>query len=356
MRPFSLGVIEGFYGRPWTHAARLSTAAWLAANGYGFYVYAPKGDRYLRKSWREAHPDEMVRELTALSAACRAAGVVFGVGLSPYEIYREWSAADKSALAAKLEQLDEIGVDLIGLLFDDMRGDLPRLAATQAEIGHFVLERTKAKHIVLCPTYYADDPVLERVFGKAPDLYLEELGKALDPAIGLFWTGERVVSKSYSAEHLARVAERMGRKPFLWDNYPVNDSARMCPHLHISAVEGRGGDLKTVLAGHAVNPMNEAFLSRIPMKTQAESYRLGADYRPMPAFEAACRALAGDPVGRFLIEDRETLHGLGLARMGEGVRAALLSQYGAHRGNPYAEEVIDFLSHGFAFDPACLTD
>ena len=47
-----LGIIEGFYGKPWTWAEREETIAFLAPHGYGFYLYAPKADPYLRRHWR----------------------------------------------------------------------------------------------------------------------------------------------------------------------------------------------------------------------------------------------------------------------------------------------------------------
>ncbi|MFM7489859.1 MAG: beta-N-acetylglucosaminidase domain-containing protein, partial [Actinomycetota bacterium] len=36
------GVIEGFYGPPWSHADRLATIDLLAENGGNWYVWAPK--------------------------------------------------------------------------------------------------------------------------------------------------------------------------------------------------------------------------------------------------------------------------------------------------------------------------
>ncbi|MGW4410022.1 beta-N-acetylglucosaminidase domain-containing protein [Nonomuraea sp. NPDC004702] len=45
------GVIEGFYGRPWSHEQRLDLLGFLGARGMNTYVHAPKADR---PSWREA--------------------------------------------------------------------------------------------------------------------------------------------------------------------------------------------------------------------------------------------------------------------------------------------------------------
>ena len=210
-----LGLIEGYYGQPWTWAARAEQVSFLKPHGYDFYMYAPKADAYLRRRWRELHPAEDAAAITAFASHCKAQGVRFGVGLSPYEIYRDFGPDAKAALAAKLAQLDAMGIEDLGVLFDDMRGDLPGLADSQIEIIHWIAERSAATRIVMCPTYYSDDPVLDRVFGARPADYLTRLGQGLDPAIEIFWTGEEVCSKEYSPGHLARVERDLRRKPFL---------------------------------------------------------------------------------------------------------------------------------------------
>ena len=50
------GVIEGFYGRPWPAAARALYAHWLADLDLNCYLYAPKADPYLRRSWASHWP------------------------------------------------------------------------------------------------------------------------------------------------------------------------------------------------------------------------------------------------------------------------------------------------------------
>ena len=46
-RPES-GVVEGFYGRPWTEAERRMMLHFLGEHGMNLYVYAPKDDPYHR--------------------------------------------------------------------------------------------------------------------------------------------------------------------------------------------------------------------------------------------------------------------------------------------------------------------
>ncbi len=43
------GVIEGFYGRPWTHQQRLSLIDFLADRGMNTFVYSPKDDPLVRR-------------------------------------------------------------------------------------------------------------------------------------------------------------------------------------------------------------------------------------------------------------------------------------------------------------------
>ncbi|MGD1100790.1 MAG: beta-N-acetylglucosaminidase domain-containing protein, partial [Terriglobia bacterium] len=52
------GVVEGFYGTPWTHQDRVDILRFEGAHSMNVYYYAPKGDPYHRKLWRDAYPPE----------------------------------------------------------------------------------------------------------------------------------------------------------------------------------------------------------------------------------------------------------------------------------------------------------
>jgi hypothetical protein len=336
-----LGVIEGYYGLPWTWDARAAQVSFLKPHGYNFYMYAPKADPYLRRRWREPHPEAEAQAIGRFAAHCKATGVRFGVGLSPYELYRDFNPEAQKALAEKLKQLDAMGVQDLGVLFDDMRGDLPGLAETQMRIVDWIAARTGASRIVLCPTYYSDDPVLDRVFGERPRAYLEDLGKGLDPAIELFWTGEEVCSKEYGPGHLARVAEMLRRKLFLWDNYPVNDGPRMSPYLHIRAFTGRPAAMGEHLSAHAINPALQPVLTRIPALTLAESYRLGDAYQYGEAFGRAAEAVLGRDLGALVHRHLGLLNDTGLDNLGEAAQR-LRDRYVA-LDHPAAGEIVDWL-------------
>lgn len=336
-----LGTIEGFYGRPWNWDARAGHVSALAPHGYRFYLYAPKADSFLRRRWSEPHPDEEAEQLSALATHCRAEGVRFGVGLSPYELYLDFDDAAREALAQKLKWLDEIGIDDLAILFDDMRGDLPGLADKQIGIVDCAAERTKAGRLIVCPSYYTDDPVLDRVFGQRPDGYLEALGARLDPAVEIFWTGPKVCSTELPAAHLARVTETLRRRPFIWDNYPVNDGQRMSRFLHLRAFTGRPAEAGEHMAAHGVNPASQPLLSRIPMLT-LEAIYTGEPYDPDAAFAAAGETVCGAELARMLAEDLPLMQDKGLDGMTEKETAALRNRYAAV-DDPCAREIVQWL-------------
>jgi hypothetical protein len=342
-----LGIIEGFYGKPWSWEARAETITFLAPHGYAFYIYAPKADPFLRERWQEDHPAEFSAQLRALSTKCRASGVRLGVGLSPFEVWRDFGPDTKDALTRKLSFFADIGVDDLAILFDDMKGDVPELAARQIEIVHRIAAQATAKKLIVCPTYYSDDPLLDRFFGERPANYLADFGARLDPKIDVFWTGEEVCSKEISTGHVDRVADLLRRKPLLWDNYPVNDGKRMSQYLHLRAFTGRPATLASRIAGHAINPALQPVLSRIPALTLVESYVKGDAYEFGRAFANAAAQVAGDELAALIRRDISLLQDTGLDRLGSAAER-LRSRYGAI-DHPAAREILAWLDGAYRF-------
>jgi len=336
-----LGVIEGYFGRPWGHEDRKQVLTRLRALGYAWYHHAPKADAWLRRRWREPHPDAMLTALADLSAHCRSLGLRFGVGLSPYELYRDFSGDAKRAFIDKVRSLDAIGIDDLAILFDDTRGDVPDLAAREAEIVHTAQAHTRANRVLMCPTYYADDRMLDVVFGERPRGYLQDLGRRLDPAVGVYWTGEEICTREFSPGHLTRVAEKLRRKPTLWDNYPVNDGPLMSRRLHLRGFTGRCHTIADHVAGHAINPALQPHLSLIPAATLVASYREGDGYAYLNAFREAARSLAGEPLAALLEEDLHALQDRGLDTPADDL-ARLRARY-ATVDHPMAMEVVRWL-------------
>ncbi len=341
-----LGIIEGYFGRCWTPDARRAVISRLGPAGYRFFHYAPKIDAQLRRDWRVAHAPAAMADLTDLAGHCQSLGVRFGIGLTPYGAHLDFSSGTRSALKAKLAALDQTGLDDLAILFDDMRGDLPDLAQRQADIIAFCLDHSRATRFYACPSYYSDDPLLDRVFGARPGAYLNDFGRLIDPAIQIYWTGEEVCSRAYSAGHLRDVADRLGRKVCLWDNYPVNDGPRMSQHLHLRGVTGRGPALAPWLSGHAINPALQPTLGCIPALTLVQAYAQGDDYCYGRAFIDAAVAVVGADLAMMLQADLLTFQDQGLDRIGDRIET-LTARYAAI-DHPAAREVVDWLGGGYA--------
>jgi len=349
-----LGVIEGFFGRTWSFTERYDYAEFLKDNDYQFYIYAPKADSNLRRAWREDWPAETVGQLQRLVAHYQSLGLDFGLGLSPFEIYKNYNTDAHQSLQNKIKRLNQLGVNILCLLFDDMRGDQPDLAKTQVRITRDVLAQTTAKKVIMCPTYYSFAPKLEKVFGTMPENYFQDLGNGLPPEVDIFWTGPEICSQDYPKSHMEEVIQLLGRKPFLWDNYPVNDGADISRFLFLKAFENRPYTLDKLTSGHATNPMNQPWLSRIPLYSLPRSYSQGEHYDPEKTLEESLNKLCGENLASQILKDIERFQIQGLDKIDRIECKQLIQQYNQFE-SPYAKEIIAWLKGEYVFDKDCLT-
>lgn len=336
-----LGLVEGRFGRLWDEAERGYVVRTLAGAGYGFYHYGPKADRALRREWRTAHTPQQSEALARLSAQVRENGMRFGIALTPVGSTHPFDDEARADLARRVADLDAIGIDDLCVLFDDLRGDMPELALRQADVVNFCADRSRATRVYTCPTYYSDDPVLDLVFEQRPEDYLGELGRRLDPQVQVYWTGEEVCSKAIEPAHLQRVAGELGRPVCLWDNWPVNDGARMSRFLHLRAFTGRSAKAAQHIRGHAVNPAIQAHLGCIPALTLPQVYALGDDYAYGAAFASAARELLGPEFAAMLQQDVAALQDVGQERL--GVRTQRLRSRYEGIDHPAAREIVRWL-------------
>ena len=71
--PALRGVIEGYYGRPWTGDARRDVIRFLGAHRLTTFVYAPKNDDFHRTRWREPYPAAALTDLERTARTARRA-------------------------------------------------------------------------------------------------------------------------------------------------------------------------------------------------------------------------------------------------------------------------------------------
>lgn len=346
---FLAGVVEGYYGRPWSQQLRLDYADILCQLGLNGFLYAPKADPFLRKQWQCDWPAAEWQQLLALARRYAAAGLHFGVGLSPFQLYSGYGALQRRRLRGKIERLNELEAPLLAVLFDDMPGDQADLAGRQAEIVADIEYWTTARRLLVCPTYYSFDPVLERYFGPRPASYWAELGRLLPAAVDVFWTGNEVCSGSILARDVEQARAALGRPLVLWDNYPVNDGALRSRHLYLDPLARRQPCGAGSLRGHFCNPMIQGLCSVPALLGLARLYagdrKIGSD---LPG------AILGTATWHQLQRDSALFRDQGLD-MPEERRRTLERTYRMLPG-PAAAEVVRWLRGEDAFDPACLTD
>mgnify|MGYP001455134020 CR=1 FL=1 len=114
------GVIEGFYGRPWSHDERLEMIDFLAEVGLNTFIYSPKNDLFTRQRWRDPYPEREAAELAELVTRAHAVGVDVHFALSPGLSMRYSDPADTDAILAKFAQVADVGIDGFELFLDDI--------------------------------------------------------------------------------------------------------------------------------------------------------------------------------------------------------------------------------------------
>lgn len=344
---FGVGIVEGFFGPEWTWESRHHLCATLPSYGGAFYIYAPKRDSFLRKNWTRNHPAETWKELRQLSSQCHNNHVAFGIGLSPFELHTAWNQQTKNLLRDKIRTLHELDFSYLGLFFDDMKG-APDLAEKQIEIVEYVRCVTD-KTILFCPTYYSDDPILDRVFGRRPTEYLEKIGM-LAEEIQIFWTGNKVISNVISSAELDEVAKVLKRKPFVWDNYFANDGPKQCKFLKLKPLDGRSSAAFQRSAGWAFNLMNQPMVSEVLFASSVPVLRDGAN--PSDSFQQELSKAVG---GHWdLIEKhRTTFVDVGLDDMDDKLKNEIASSLVADGS---LKEIVDWINGKYLVGPECLTD
>jgi hyaluronoglucosaminidase len=288
-RAFRLrGIVEGFYGPPWSYEARRDVLSFVAPLGMNAYVYAPKDDPFHRARWREPYPAPERRALADLAAHARGLGVRFGFAISPGLDIAYESEGDRQALAEKLAPLLDAGVDWFVLALDDIPLS-PGLAPRQAGLATWMHDRVRrqlrAATVTVCPTEYV---------GTRPSPYLADLASGMPDAVSLLWTGPTVCSPAITVADAAGWAESVApRAVLLWDNYPVNDGT-MAARLHLGPYEGRAAGLAAVLDGVLLNPMSQARSSLVALATAARFLRDPDDYDAAGAWTEALDAVGAE--------------------------------------------------------------
>lgn len=303
------GVIEGFYGEPWSQQARKDLFKFMGEHKMNVYIYSPKDDDYLRNNWKELYPQDKLDQIKDLVAAAKKNHVSFVYTLSPGNDITYSSQEDFDKTVAKLNQLKEIGVTQFYIALDDIplgmtsadsevfknhatknypNNPWSALADAQAyyvnRVQNEYIKKNNLPDLWLVPTNYS---------GSQQDPFKEAQGEALDKNIRLQWTGEGVFSgditddsveqakKTYNSDHI-----------FIWDNFPVNDSDQ--DRLYLNPLKGRSKRLYKIMDGFTSNPMIQPYASWLGIAGYGD-YMWNADtYNPLATQDNIIREMAGD--------------------------------------------------------------
>ncbi len=296
--PFEIrGILEGYYGVYYTIPERNDLIRFAGEHGYNVYVYGPKNDRHHRIGWREQYPEEVMDAFGETVRISGEAGVTFCYALS-FGISAVYSSQeDLEAIQAKLKAFHNRGVRCFSVFLDDIshsfHGESDHAAyRTYAHAHVDVCNRLydwlqaldPSTTLAICPTDYHGGPPFSE--------YVHTLGQGLRADIDVYYTGRKVCSPEITTADAEAFGEAVGRKPLIWDNYPVNDLA-MRSELHIGPIRGRDGALHRAVKGVTLNPMNEAEASKVAILTYADYFRDPENYQPGRSWEKALRAIGG---------------------------------------------------------------
>jgi hypothetical protein len=298
------GVIEGFYGPPWSTADRISQFVFDGALKMNAYVYSPKDDPYLRAQWRDPYPPAQVAVIKELVDAASANHVTFTYALSPGLSICYSSASDRSSLITKLQSIWDIGVRAFAIPFDDINDSHWNCAADQTAFGPpnaadaaqaqvHVLNAVQQDFIGTHPGAAPLEFVPTEYYNTTSSPYKQVIASTLDPKVITEWTGDGVVVPQITGAQAQAARQVFGHPILVWDNYPVNDYAT--GRLFMGPYSGRSADLAQYLAGITANPMIEEEASKVALYGAGAYFwnPPGYDHDPSAAWLAGIKMIGG---------------------------------------------------------------
>ena len=280
MTEIKKGVIEGFYGIPWTFEQRYSMINFLSDINMNQYIYAPKDGPYHNVKWRDLYPDNKLKELEKLAKLAQRKNIDFVWAIHPGQNLIDFSdyKNEIERIYKKYEQLHSIGIKSFALCMDDVD---QKKAYEQREyhlqlvkdILNFISDFENRELLFVHPWYnqsWIDD--------KACSYF--ELFKNIKN-LKIMWTGYDVVAPlRYDAnEEFIKLANQ---KPNIWFNWPVNDYKRDQIFMEIfEFFDSRSLNFDSFL----INPMNQAELSKLSIFQINEYLKDPSNYKAIEVFK-----------------------------------------------------------------------
>ena len=304
------GVVEGFYGNPWSHTDRLRQFEFYGKNKLNVYIYGPKDDPYHRNQWRERYPEDEAARISELAKAAAQNKVDFVWAMHPGGDI-QWTEADLNSSVQKLEWMYDLGVRAFAIFFDDIFGAEQSKGAKQAEYMNALNREFVHKHpdvapLILCPTQYNKS--------WSGGSYLSDLGTTMDQDVRIMWTGATVVDMINKSD-MDWINAQIQRNAYIWLNYPVNDFC--IDHMLMGPTYGNDLDIAEQLSGFVSNPMEYAEASKVSLYSIADYTWNMEAYSSQTSWEQALQVLMPEHVEAFRVFCQ---HNVDLGPTGHGLR------------------------------------
>ena len=376
-------ILEGFYGKAWSFKQRqwllqllgsdlndfLAVHGGKLNNPYKRYCYAPKSEASLRAQGQSDWSQQQFRQLDQLIQDAKRHNIEFYIGFSPLGIYELWHQqrqAAEAALMKRCEQFKRLDIDGIGLFFDDMPASQADSAAVQVAICDFIASQLNLP-IVLCPSYYSFDPILEELFGARPEHYWLTLGHNLPDELDVFWTGDKVISQQYPALSIKPIADQLQRKVTVWDNSGVHDGKKTADFLPWQD-RFQLSELPTdYVSGAWLNPANAFSIAMLQLVVSVGvacgGQVISSKRAVLALIDQRLAAWLDSFIGVFTEQGLSQLSAAEKQHCSDSLSKLLPIVKQQHSDNPllttwldfFQQDILSWLDGHFVFDPACLT-
>lgn len=284
------GVIEGFYGNPWSFENRKSQFDFYGKHRMNVYIYGPKDDPYHHSRWYEPYPADKAAEMAELVARAARNKVKFTWAMHPSNAIE--SEADRSKALSKFQQMYDLGVRSFSIFFDDISAK-----SVDAQIDYlnfldreFVKTHPGVEPLVVCPTQY------NKAWSGGD--YLSKMGTRLNDDIAIMWTGNSVCDMIDAAD-CEWFTGQTTRKPFIWLNYPVNDYGQH--NLLMGPVVGNDPAIADMVSAFCSNPMQYAEASKVALASLADFAWDPTGFNADEAWENSLRELMPEHADAFRV-------------------------------------------------------
>jgi len=326
------GVIEGYYGVPYSAEVTKELFRFMARNKLNTYMYGAKSDPYHSRYWSEPYPvaitpeqervgyltQDMMKDITAAARECK---VDFIWAIHPGKAFADPQNKDIiRQIMGKFESMYELGVRQFGVFVDDvgvpsdpsiLKLCADNLTALQKAIdekwnkeGTPAEDKVKPLHYV--PQLYAYSWVSD---DKAKTFF--ESLRPVPDKVNIYITGANVWSVPNNGD-IQKVYGWLGKGTSWWWNYLCNDQdmtklfiadmqTNFRDESHIFSTSRIPADitLKTLI----VNPMQQGMLSRIGLFSTADYSWNTAAFNSVRSWEAAVRSVGSSALLGDITED-----------------------------------------------------